>query len=103
MILLQHKKLSNFRSVFWQSKVSNKLNHIYNLMQPNEFYDQNSYEFYYHNQHCFTIIITITYKTCIITYGYANWILYVLKFSDIAMYDTLYNTLLMFKTILGVY
>ena len=51
MILLQHKKLSNFRSVFWQSKVSNKLNHIYNLMQPNEFCDQNSYEFYYYKQH----------------------------------------------------
>ena len=51
MILLQHKKLSNFRSVFWQSKVSNKLNHIYNLMQLNEFCDQNSYEFYYHKQH----------------------------------------------------
>ena len=92
MILLQHKKLSNFRSVFWQSKVSNKLNHIYNLMQPDEFCDQN-----------FLRVITITYKTCIITYGYANLILYVLKFSDIAMYDTLYNTLLMFKTILGVY
>ena len=51
MILLQHKKLSNFRSVFWQSQVSKKHNHIYNLIYPDEFYDQNHYGCYYYKQH----------------------------------------------------